>query len=116
MFAAFGDGFFGGWMADYLGVPLPVLGVGVYDLVARRRLHRAYVLGAAWILIAVHRRVALRVAVVEGCVAPHTGALGDRSDPQVWAAIVAFDYLKYREFDGHASLRALCQQPASVRP
>lgn len=50
MLAAFGTGFFGGWMADYLGVSLMVLGLGVYDLVTRRRLHPAYVLGALWIL------------------------------------------------------------------
>jgi hypothetical protein len=37
-------------MADYLGVTLLVLGIGVYDLVTRRRLHPAYVLGAIWIL------------------------------------------------------------------
>ena len=49
MLAAFGAGFLGGWMADYLGVSLMVLGVGVYDLVTRRRLHPAYVLGALWI-------------------------------------------------------------------
>jgi hypothetical protein len=50
MFATFGRGFLGGWMADYLGVSLLVLGLGVYDLVTRRRLHPAYVLGAIWIL------------------------------------------------------------------
>jgi hypothetical protein len=50
MFATFGTGFLGGWMADYLGVSLLVLGLGVYDLVTRRRLHPAYVLGAIWIL------------------------------------------------------------------
>ena len=50
MFTAFGRGFLGGWMADFLGVSLLVLGLGVYDLVTRRRLHPAYVLGAAWLL------------------------------------------------------------------
>ena len=50
MFAAFGKGFLGGWMADYLGVSLLVLGLGVYDLATRRRLHPAYLLGAIWIL------------------------------------------------------------------
>ncbi|HXP60507.1 MAG TPA: hypothetical protein VN829_08455 [Dongiaceae bacterium] len=50
MLTAFGRGFLGGWMADYLGVSLLVLGLGVYDLVTRRRLHPAYVLGAIWIL------------------------------------------------------------------
>jgi len=50
MLAAFGKGFLGGWMADYLGVSLMVLGLGVYDLVTRRRLHPAYVFGALWIL------------------------------------------------------------------
>ena len=50
MMAAFGTGFLGGWLADYLGVSLLVLGLGVYDLATRRRLHPAYVLGAIWIL------------------------------------------------------------------
>jgi hypothetical protein len=50
MNAAFGTGFIGRWLADYLGVSLLVLGLGVYDLVTRRRLHPAYVLGAIWIL------------------------------------------------------------------
>ena len=50
MHAAFGKGFLGGWMADYLGVSLLVLGLGVYDLVTRRRLYPAYVFGAIWIL------------------------------------------------------------------
>jgi hypothetical protein len=50
MLAAFGGGFLGGWMADYLGVSLLVLGLGVYDLVTRRHLHPAYVVGAIWIL------------------------------------------------------------------
>jgi hypothetical protein len=50
MYAAFGRGFLGGWMADYLGVSLLVLGLGMYDLVTRRRLYPAYVLGAIWIL------------------------------------------------------------------
>ena len=50
MTAAFGSGFQGRWLADYLGVSLLVLGIGVYDLVTRRRLHPAYVLGAFWIL------------------------------------------------------------------
>jgi hypothetical protein len=50
MNAAFGTGFLGRWLADYLGVSLLVLGLGVYDLVTRRRLHPAYVLGAIWIL------------------------------------------------------------------
>jgi hypothetical protein len=50
MFATFGKGFVGGWMADYLGVSLLVLGIGVYDLSTRRRLHPAYVIGAIWLL------------------------------------------------------------------
>jgi uncharacterized membrane protein YozB (DUF420 family) len=50
MYGTFGHGFLGGWMADYLGVTLLVLGIGVYDVVTRRRLHPAYVLGAIWIL------------------------------------------------------------------
>ena len=50
MRAAYGTGFLGGWLADFLGVSLLVLGLGVYDLVTRRRLHPAYALGAIWIL------------------------------------------------------------------
>jgi len=50
MFATFGKGFLGGWMADYLGVSLLVLSLGVYDLMTRRRLLPAYVLGVIWIL------------------------------------------------------------------
>jgi hypothetical protein len=50
MFSTFGRGFLGGWMADYLGVSLLVVGIGIYDLITRRRLHPAYVLGAIWIL------------------------------------------------------------------
>ena len=50
LLAYFGMGFLGGWMADFLGVSLLVLGVGVYDLATRRRLHPAYVFGAFWIL------------------------------------------------------------------
>ena len=50
LLAEFGNGFVGGWLADYLGVTLLVLGLGIYDLVTRRRLHPAYVGGALWIL------------------------------------------------------------------
>jgi hypothetical protein len=50
MYRTFGHGFLGGWMADYLGVTLLVLAIGVYDLVTRRRLHPAYVLGTIWLL------------------------------------------------------------------
>jgi hypothetical protein len=50
LLAAYGHGFLGGWMADFLGVSLLVLALGFYDLVTRRRLHPAYVLGAAWLL------------------------------------------------------------------
>lgn len=49
MHGAYGHGFLGGWMADYLGVTLLVLCIGAYDLVTRRRLHPAYVLAAIWI-------------------------------------------------------------------
>jgi hypothetical protein len=50
MLATFGTGFLGGWLADFLGVSLLVVGLGLYDLVTRHRLHPAYVFGAAWIL------------------------------------------------------------------
>ena len=50
LLAEFGHGFLGGWLADFLGVSLLVLGLGVYDLVTRRRLHPAYTVGTLWIL------------------------------------------------------------------
>lgn len=43
-----GKGFFGEWMADYLGDMLLILGLGAYDLATRRRLHPAYAIGATW--------------------------------------------------------------------
>ncbi len=45
---ALGKGFFGEWMADYLGDILLILGLGFYDLSTRKRLHPAYVVGATF--------------------------------------------------------------------
>lgn len=48
--APFGDGFLGDMVHLYLGSDLLLLGLGAYDLVTRRRLHPAYVVGAVWML------------------------------------------------------------------
>jgi uncharacterized membrane protein YozB (DUF420 family) len=48
--AALGKGFLGEWMAVFLGNILLIVGLGLYDLATRRRLHPAYVVGAAWAL------------------------------------------------------------------
>ena len=44
----FGDAFWGSWLQDYLSDFLLVALIGVYDLISRRRLYSAYVLGAVW--------------------------------------------------------------------
>ena len=44
------DHFWGFFVAFNLGGDIPILLLGAYDLVTRRRLHPAYVLGAGWIL------------------------------------------------------------------
>lgn len=49
--APLGEGFWGEITQLYGGSNLLVLGLGVYDLVTRRRLHPAYVLGVAWIVV-----------------------------------------------------------------
>lgn len=47
--AVVGDGF-GGTIAQlYLANDLLILGLGVYDLMTRHRLHQAYIIGAVWI-------------------------------------------------------------------
>jgi hypothetical protein len=48
--SALGKGFFGQWMAIFLGNILLIVGLGLYDLATRLRLHRAYVVGATWAL------------------------------------------------------------------
>ena len=48
--APLGDGFWGDIVGIYLGGDMLVLGLGIYDLVTRRRLYPAYIAGAAWIL------------------------------------------------------------------
>jgi hypothetical protein len=40
----------GDWGNVYLGSDLLLLGLGLYDLAARRRLHPAYVVGAVWMI------------------------------------------------------------------
>lgn len=47
---ALGKNFFGEWMANHAGNTLLILALGAYDLVTRRRLHPAYVAGAAWLI------------------------------------------------------------------
>ena len=43
--------FWSNYVSAYLGTDLLVLALGAYDLVTRRRLHPAYVAGAAWLLL-----------------------------------------------------------------
>jgi uncharacterized membrane protein YozB (DUF420 family) len=43
-----GDGFFPFMLEAYLANDLLVLGLGAYDLVTRKRLHPAYIVGVAW--------------------------------------------------------------------
>ena len=45
-----GDGVLGEMAGLYLGSDLVALGLGAYDLVTRRRLHPAYVVGLAWMI------------------------------------------------------------------
>ncbi|HEX3730071.1 MAG TPA: hypothetical protein VHV47_09720 [Opitutaceae bacterium] len=46
----FGGGFWGLWIAFYLGPNVLILLAGAYDLMTRRRLHLAYVAGLGWVL------------------------------------------------------------------
>jgi len=48
MAAPLGEGVWGTTAALYLGSDLLMLGLGVYDLVTRGRLHPAYIAGVAW--------------------------------------------------------------------
>lgn len=43
-----GDGYWGSWAQDYFADLLLIALLGAYDLITRRRLYSAYVLGAAW--------------------------------------------------------------------
>ena len=43
-----GDGYWGNWAQLYLSDFLLIAMIGAYDLISRRRLYSAYVLGAAW--------------------------------------------------------------------
>ena len=49
MEALFGNGLWGNAMQLYFGTDLLVLGVGLYDWITRKRLHKAYLAGVAWI-------------------------------------------------------------------
>jgi hypothetical protein len=44
-----GDGYAGFYVSTYIGTFLLVIGMGLYDLATRRRLHPAYLAAAAWI-------------------------------------------------------------------
>jgi hypothetical protein len=48
--APLGDGYWGEFAGLYLGSDLLMLGLGAYDLVTRRRLHPAYVIGVTWMI------------------------------------------------------------------
>jgi hypothetical protein len=48
--APLGDGFWGEMAGLYLASDILVLSLGAYDLVKRRRLHPAYVIGAVWMI------------------------------------------------------------------
>jgi uncharacterized membrane protein YozB (DUF420 family) len=48
MEAWFGNGFWGNGAQLYFGSDLLVIGVGLYDWLTRKRLHPAYIAGAAW--------------------------------------------------------------------
>jgi hypothetical protein len=46
----FGNTAFSPWASAYSGTMLLFLGIGVYDLITRRRLHPAYLAGLVWVL------------------------------------------------------------------
>lgn len=46
-----GEGFWGDMAALYFGSTLLMICLGVYDLITRRRLHRAYVIGMIWVFV-----------------------------------------------------------------
>jgi hypothetical protein len=50
--ALLGNGFWPFFVGTYLGADVLILGMGAYDLITRRRLHPAYIAGAAWIFFA----------------------------------------------------------------
>jgi hypothetical protein len=49
--APLGTGVLGTMAALYLGSDLLMLGLGVYDVLTRRRLHPAYIAGVAWTIV-----------------------------------------------------------------
>lgn len=50
LFALLGDGYWQYWVEAYVGSAVMLLGLGVYDLVTRRRLHPVYLPALAWCL------------------------------------------------------------------
>jgi hypothetical protein len=50
VYTALGGGFWAFMAAVYLGNGVLIAGIGVYDLVTRRRLHPAYIAGSAWVV------------------------------------------------------------------
>jgi hypothetical protein len=50
VYAALGGGFWAFMAAVYLGNGVLIAGIGLYDLITRRRLHPAYVAGSAWVV------------------------------------------------------------------
>ncbi|HEY2659996.1 MAG TPA: hypothetical protein VGI79_09765 [Caulobacteraceae bacterium] len=50
VYAALGGGFWAFMTAVYLGNGVLILGIGLYDLITRRRLHPAYVAGSVWVI------------------------------------------------------------------
>jgi hypothetical protein len=66
-----GDGYWGNVAQLYLGSDLLVVGVGLYDWMTRKRLHPAYLIGAAWI-------VALHLTAIAVYLNPHWAPLATR--------------------------------------
>jgi uncharacterized membrane protein len=58
----FGETPFSHWASPYGGTMVLILGVGLYDLITRRRLHPAYLVGFAWVLAMEATALSLYVA------------------------------------------------------
>lgn len=71
MEAWFGDGFWGDAAQFYAGSDLLLLGVGLYDVLTRKRLHGAYICGAAWV-------VAVQLAALSFYTNPHWAPVARR--------------------------------------
>jgi hypothetical protein len=50
VYAELGGGFVAFMVSVYAGNLVLIAGIGVYDLITRRRLHPAYVAGGAWVV------------------------------------------------------------------